>query len=110
VKTKIVLTILLAIVVLFIFAFGVKSCNLWWKEYFGVKEQNIEREIFEETKSYNHALRMDLAKYYDEYTTGDAERKMGIKTVVKTRFAEFDAEQLNKTPKLKKFLIKMRGY
>jgi len=100
---------ILALVLLFAFIFGTTNLSLWWKGYFDPKFANVEREIFEETKSYSHGKIQDLAKYYEEYTLAEEENKDDLKIVIQTRFAEFNAEKIN-SAKLRQFLKNMRGY
>lgn len=91
------------IALLFVFGF----VDLGMLKVFGVRRQNIRREIFEETKSYTHGKIQDLAKYYEEYQTSDD--KEAIRQLVLMNFADFDAAKI-RPPKLRQFLINMRGY
>jgi len=105
-KLKIIGVIILFFVALFILQYA----GLQWTRFFKPRYQNVERQVFEETKSYSHGLIQDLAKYYKEYNEAatDADRET-IKNVVRIRFAEFDANKV-KSSKLRSFLIKCRGY
>ena len=99
-----------AIVAFIALAFILTLGGLWWKGFFAPKYQNVERKVFEETKSYVHGKNEDLAKYFEEYQKAKsaADRQI-IQEFVKMRFSEFKAENIN-SPRLRQFLVAMRGY
>lgn len=101
---------LIAIIVLVIIAFALNLLGLHWVKFFNPRYENVNRQVFEQTKSYTHGVIQDLAKYFDEYqkveTLAD---KQTIQNMIKFRFAEFDANNIKSAP-LKVFLINMRGY
>lgn len=107
---KIGLKIAAVFVGLIVLLFNLELLGLGWTRFFSPKRQNIQREVFEETKSYVHGKIQDLAKYYDEYQKSDSpDDKEAIQTVIKSQFAEFDAEKINSS-QLRTFLVNMRGY
>lgn len=84
--------------------------DLGFQKFFKPRQENIQREVFEQTQSYVHGKIQDLAKYHDEYQRADTqEEKEAIRTIILMRFAEFDAEKIQSAP-LKNFLIRTRGY
>ena len=83
--------------------------GLGWMKFFGPKEENIRREIFENTQSYVHGKIQDLAKYQDEYNKTDENGKESVRQLIILRFAEFDEEKIQ-SQGLKNFLKTMRGY
>lgn len=107
--TKKILLGIGAFVLLIVVAFGLEMIGLQWTRFFKPRYENVEREVFEETKSYVHGKIQDLAKYYGEYQTSDEEGKAAIKGVIEVRFAEFDAKHVE-SDKLRSWLIEMRGY
>jgi hypothetical protein len=83
---------------------------LQYKKTFGTRMENVNREIFEETKSYIHGVIQDLGKYYDEYQKAGIEKERdAIANTIKIRFAEFDATRI-KSKELREFLVEVRGY
>lgn len=97
------------LILLVIVGWFLTGSSILTKKFFGTMNENVNREIFEETKSYNEGKTQQLAKYYQEYTAAsDTVNKDAIRTVIKTMFADYDAEKL--PPTLKNFLINMRGY
>lgn len=95
-------------IVAFIFICGLLS--LGYYKFFAPKEENIRREVFEQTQSYVHGKIQDLAKYKKEYEEAESiEDKDAIRSVILVRFAEFDESKIQATA-LRSFLISMRGY
>ena len=76
-----------------------------------VKESvNIDREIFETSKSYVKGMASDLAKYKFEFeTTRDEIERNAIRRLILNKFADFDSSKLENLS-LEGFLIEMRGY
>jgi len=102
--------ILVIVFVAVIVAVGLRYGNLKFEQFFAPKEQSIQREVFENTKSYVHGAIQDIAKYYDEYNKAkDDQEKEVIKNVIKQRFAEFDANNI-KSFQLRQWFINIRGY
>jgi len=107
---KIVLSYIGGIILLVMLSFGTGLINLEYKKFFKPKLENVERSVFEETKSYTHGKIQDLAKYYEEYNKDTTiEDKESIKSLIKLNFAEFNADKI-KAHKLKIFLTDIRGY
>jgi len=100
---------ILVIIVIIVGLFAINYLNLHWRKFFAPKYQNVDREVYEETKSYVHGKIQDLAKYYAEYNKAEPDDKKAIQIVIKSQFAEFDETNI-KVIELKQFLIKMRGY
>lgn len=92
-----------------IIAFILGVLSLGWTKFFKPKQENIRREVFEQTQSYVHGKIQDLAKYYGEYEKADTNDRETIQQLIIVRFAEFDESKI-KSPGLKRFLTTMRGY
>lgn len=86
---------------------GLYSLGLF--KFFAPMEKNIQRGVFENTKSYLHGIQQDLGKYYYEYQTADECGKNIIEATIRMRFAEVDADKLQ-SRELQMFLKKTRGY
>lgn len=107
---KIVVLLIVGLALVIVLAFGLELGGLKWRKYFKPKYAEIEREVFEETKSYVHGKIQDLAKYYEEYQKAEmAHEKEIIANLVKMRFAEFDVDNI-KNAQLRRFLVNVRGY
>lgn len=106
---KIVLSIL-GVIALFALIWGLAYHELVFTRFFRPRQENVRREVFEETKSYVHGKVQDLAKYYEEYQKAETpEDKQAVEGIIKMRFAEFDANVINNY-QLKQFLISIRGF
>jgi len=100
----------IALGVLVLFAGIIPALDLGLTNFWGPKFKTAERNVFEQSKSFNQGMRDDLAKYYEEYSMAeDEEKKLAIKAVVRMRFSDFDDESVHE-PVLRSFLIDMRGY
>lgn len=97
------------IILITIVMFGLEFAGIEWSKFFAPKKANIEREVFENTKSFTHGKIKELAKHYKEYSESDSDDKQIIKNIIREDFADFDKEKIN-TQKLKSFLTEMRGY
>ena len=107
-KTKKIKIVGIVICVLLIpIVIGLYSLGLF--KFFAPMEKNIQREVFENTKSYLHGVQQDLGKYYHEYQTADECGKSIIETTIRMRFVEVDANKLQ-SKELRMFLKRVRGY
>ena len=64
--------------------------GLMWESFIGPKRENVRREIFENTKSYNQGMQQDLIKAMHDYKmTKDPQEKEAIKAMVRHQMADF---------------------
>ena len=95
---------------LFCLAFGLEWLGIGWEGFFGPKRENVRRQVFEETQSFNQGKQQDLAKYFLEYKRAEDEvDRKAIQSVVQSQFSYVDADNVN-SPELRSFLKKMRGF
>lgn len=105
---KKVMGVAFGIVILIGLSFVLELGGLQWTKYFQPKKENIRREVFENTRSYNEGKIQQLAKYRLEYIkTTDVNQKEAIKSTVRILFANYDEEKLPK--ELKEFLTLCKG-
>ncbi len=76
---------------------------------FAPMSRDVDRKVFENTKSYMHGIQQDLGKYYGEYQAADEAGQAVIKATIKVRFPEVDANKLT-NPTLRQFLVDTRGF
>ena len=90
--------------------FGAEWLGLKWKGYFKPKHESIEREVFEETKSFVHGKQQFLAKAKREYDkcTDDICRK-AIENTILQECPTINADSIQ-NEQLRVFLKKCRGY
>ena len=97
-------------IIVFIIVAGILTgVYLVIKSTAGVENANIDRKIYEQSKSYIHGKIQDLAKYYEEYQNADEEGKQAIHNLIQMNFAELDENKIENR-RLRIFLQEMRGY
>lgn len=106
IKTKVVFGFIGIIIVILL----LQLAGIGWFRVIEPMREDARREVFEETKSYVHGKIQQLAKYKYEYDRSeDPLSRGGIKSVIRSQFAAFDADNI-RDYKLKNFLIKIRGF
>lgn len=106
---KLFVSIALFCIVVILLIFGTGLFDLAYQRYFGVRKENVRREVFEESRSYNQAKVQELAKYKLEYerATNKVE-KQALEGVIRHKFADYNDDRL--PIELQMFLEKIRGY
>ncbi len=103
---KIILYICLTIVsiaVLLGLVVGLGLFGLEYKKFFAPKHEEIRREVFVQTRSYNQGKIMELEKHRIEYLREkDTTSKTAIGNMILHKFADFDREMLS--PEQRQFL------
>ena len=94
--------------VLFVVLFIVGLFTLGVKRIFMPIDENINRIVYENTKSYVHGKVQTLANYYRQWQL-QSENRQAIESTIRIEFANFDADKINSS-ELRSFLIKVRGY
>ena len=84
--------------------------SLLYRSVFGVAQRDVERRIYEQSKSRVHGLVEQLAKYKYEYDRStSAADKEAIVQVIRATMATLDANDVEPVL-LRQFLINTRGY
>ena len=97
-----VLIIIGLIVLLIGSIFLLELGGLSWTKFFASRRENVRREVFLNTRSYNEGKLQDLIKYRLEYMRAQEEDREAIASAIRMSFADFDS---NKLPtELKDFL------
>ena len=74
-------------------------------KFWGVRKENVRREIFEQTQSYVEGKRQDLIKYHHEWVNASAEDKIAIEFTIRQSFSQFSEDKyLADQPDLYNFL------
>ena len=110
-RVKITIIAIFVLVALFALSFGSEHLGLWWNKYFGTRRRDVQREVYEESKSYVHGKIQDLAKYYREYNdpATTPQEKKALESVLRSQFADMTADNIREDD-LRRFLVKIRGY
>ena len=78
---------IIAIVLTSMFVAGLLS--LGWYKFFAPRRENIRREVFESTRSYNQGKIQELAKYKHELMLSQSEAsKTVLEGIIRHRFAD----------------------
>lgn len=101
--------VVMLVAAILIIPIGVGLYSIGMFKFFAPLHRDVERKVFENTKSYTHGIQQDLGKYYGEYQAADDAGKAAIKATILIRFAEVDGSKLQ-NPQLRQFLTEMRGY
>jgi hypothetical protein len=84
-----------AIALLIVVAFAMELGGLEWNKFFAPRKENVRRQVFEQTKSYNQAKLQELVKYRLEYMrTDDAIEKSAIASTIRLGFADYNVDEL----------------
>ncbi len=81
--------------------------GLFWESKIGVYREDVRRNVYEHTKSYNQGKIQDLAKDFHEYNQADEQGKIAIKALVRQQFSDFDSNMVNDS-QLRMFLEQCR--
>jgi hypothetical protein len=102
-----VVLVLILIVGTIALAFALELGGLKWKEFFAPKHADVDRKVFERTKSYNEGKEQELIKYRLEYMRAkDPGDKEALASTIRHAFADYDDSLLD--PELQEFLRKIK--
>ena len=88
--------VLLLIVVLMAITFGLGLFGLEFKKFFAPKYEEVRREVFEETKSYNEGKAMEFEKLRLEYLREkDPAGKTALAHALLHKLADYDKTKLS---------------
>lgn len=98
-------TVVLAIIGFFSFIVLVNEFEIAGLKFWGVRRENVRREIFEQTQSYVEGKRQDLIKYHHEWVNASDEDKIAIEFTIRQQFSQFSEDKyLVDQPDLYNFL------
>ena len=97
---------LLVVVVFSIIGFAINSAGYASLKFWGPKREEVRREIYEETKSFNESKKQELIKYKLEYSRAEIDEKGAIATAIRMSFADYDESKLE--PELAEFLREIK--
>lgn len=88
---------------------GLQVGGIKWSGVVNPMKEEVRRNTFEGTRSYNEAKEQQLAKYRLEWMRGDATTKAALESTIRSMFANFDETKLHNY-ELEQFLTNTRGY
>lgn len=106
---KVIGLVILGIVILV----GLVIGGGWLKVYLtgsvGAAQQDVEREVFENTNSFVKAKRQDATKSYKEYLLADTEKeRKAIEIYISMSLADFDEDKYIDNAKLLSWIKQMK--
>ena len=105
-KVKIVLMCVGFIILILALDYG----SVLWQSIIAPKREQVRRDVFETTRSFNEGMAQELARYKMQYDLAETEREQTIiANTIRHRFAEYDSESMRDSG-LRLFLRQMRGY
>ena len=81
--------------------------NFFMYKVFAPKQEQVRREVFEQTKSYRQGMVQELQNMQFEYVKADKEHQAALATIILHRSADFPEEDL--PPDLRSFIQKLRS-
>ena len=104
----VIILIVAVIVGAIAFAFGAEWLGIAWKGYFNPKHEDVRRETFKRTRSYNEGKEQELIKLRLEYIREkDETSKKAIASTIRLAFADYD-EKLLESAELRSFLKEIK--
>lgn len=98
-----IVAVIAVIVLLGSMAFGATWLGIQWDGFFQPMREDVRREVFEQTKSYNEGKTQDLVRYRLQYQRAkDKTERDAIASAARLQFADYDHTQL--PPELQTFL------
>jgi hypothetical protein len=75
-------------------AWVVQGNDFFLYKVFAPRQENIRREVFENTKSYKQGMVQELQNLQVEYLKADKEHKQAIASIILQRSADFPEDQM----------------
>jgi hypothetical protein len=98
---------LLVLICIIALAFTLELGSLSWKRFFAPRHENVKREVFLNTRSYNEAKLQELLKMRKEYLLAkDETEKEVLASTIRHTFAEYDESKLPED--LRRFLYQIK--
>jgi hypothetical protein len=100
----------LVIILIVVAALGVSwlatGNDFFLYKYFAPKRAAVERQVFEETKSYNQGVIQELQNMQFEYIKADKEAKAALASIILHRAADYPEDKM--PDELKKFIHELK--
>lgn len=102
-------------VIAYVLVFGALVFGLTWLlqgndfflyQYFAPKYTKVQRQVFEQSTSYNQGMVQELQNMQFEYIKADKEHKAALASIILHRAADYDEAQL--PPDLHQFIDQLK--
>jgi hypothetical protein len=91
---KVVFGIVLFTLMIFALGVVVEGENFFMYKIFAPAYASVEREVFENTKSYNQGMAQEIQNMQFEYVKASQEHKDALASIILHRTADFDVNKL----------------
>ncbi len=105
-KLKIFSIVILVVISSFGLIWLIEGNDFFLYKYFAPKEENVRREVFENTKSYKDGMVQELQNMQFEYIKADSTHKTALASIILHRAAEIDETKLPQD--LRTFIDKLK--
>lgn len=96
----------LALILMLGLTWVVQGNGFFLYKVFAPKYEQVRRETFEETKSYNQGMVQELQNMQFQYVQAKPEQKATLASIILHRVADYDGERL--PPDLREFIAQLR--
>ena len=90
----IVLSVFGVLILISVIGFIAQGADFFMFKFWAPKYANVQREVFQNTKSYNQGMAQDLDNYYVDYQRATPDQKDAIAAVVLHEVADYPNERL----------------
>lgn len=87
--------VIIVLIVMFAIGFLIQGGDFFLYKFFAPKQENVRREVFENTKSYREGVSKDISMVQMEYVQcKDVDGKRAIGKIILDRYADYDLTKL----------------
>jgi hypothetical protein len=98
---------LMAIVVIVGIIWFAQGNDFFLYRFFAPKYEQVRRETFEQTKSYNQGMIQELQNMQFQYIQADSSEKQALASIILHRAADYDVEKM--PADLRSFIINLKS-
>ena len=84
----------------------IQGNDFFMYKFFGIKYENVRREIFEQSQAYNQGMKQELENMRIEYDKADDAHKDAIACIMLRRVSYFGEEKL--PPDMREFVTQLK--
>jgi hypothetical protein len=103
---KDVMKIIGLILALLMLVWIIQGNNFFMYKVFAPATEDVRREVFENTKSYNQGVAQDISNFQQQYVAATDSQKDALASVIIHRYADYDLSKL--PPDLRSFIEKLK--
>ena len=103
---KVIGMVVVGIALFLAISIGIMGYDLFMYKFFGIKFENVRREIFEHSQSYNQGMKQELENMQFQIEQADDSHKTALAQIMRHRVSYYGYENL--TPDLQRFVDKLK--